>query len=239
MQNRLWIKSSLKDFSNLPQEPRALGFSADGKHLWAAGFNFGTIVFWNSVNGDETGRIETSLDKDNADYHIVSAALSPDGMRMAVGTSSAANLWDVPKSKRMIMLENGEADSVPYLGTPTIVFGVDGKLIVTGSEVEAGVWNANTGKKLQRYPTDPEKYCAVYAVAFDSKSQHVLMGLLDGSILLWDVAARKKLGTFKGHSQCISTVVFSSDGHLALSSSRDQSVVLWDLVKGAKAQTFK
>jgi WD40 repeat protein len=55
-------------------------------------------------------------------------------------------------------------------------------------------------------------------------------GSFNKSIVLWDVAARKPIGTaLVGHTQQVRTVSFSNDGQTLASGSSDGKIILWDL----------
>ena len=50
----------------------------------------------------------------------------------------------------------------------------------------------------------------------------------DGTVRVWDVAAGKEIGQFKGHSGRVEAVAFSSDGKTLVTSATDTTVLLWD-----------
>ena len=84
--HRMSIHSTVKEYSPFEQEPRALGFSPDGKLIWAAGWNFGTVKMWSAATGEETDSIETSLVKDDPNnFLITSAARSSDRAQAGSG----------------------------------------------------------------------------------------------------------------------------------------------------------
>ena len=57
-------------------------------------------------------------------------------------------------------------------------------------------------------------------------------GSIDGTILLWDVAARATTAMLKGHTEAITSVSFSPDGTILASGSLDDTVLLWDIATG-------
>jgi len=70
----------------------------------------------------------------------------------------------------------------------------------------------------------------VTSVAFSSDHKLLASGSGDGSIILWDVATRQRLGApLTGHSMWVNSVTFSPDGKMLASGSFDRSIILWDV----------
>jgi DNA-binding beta-propeller fold protein YncE len=80
---------------------------------------------------------------------ICAAAISPDGSRVAIAVGTAAQLWDVATSKRLL--------SFPHDGrVRSVAFSPDGsKLLTAGDDAVARIWDAATGERtLERKHTD-------------------------------------------------------------------------------------
>jgi hypothetical protein len=63
--------------------------------------------------------------------------------------------------------------------------------------------------------------------------------LADGTILIWDVAAKRELSRLRGHRGYAATLAFSPDGNTLASGGRDTTCLIWDvahLTKAAKPQ---
>ncbi len=66
----------------------------------------------------------------------------------------------------------------------------------------------------------------VGSVAFSPDNRHLVAGLFDGRVLVWDGSGQVAY-TLKGHESMVKTLVFSPDSSLLLTGSHDGSVRLW------------
>lgn len=69
---------------------------------------------------------------------------------------------------------------------------------------------------------------SVGSVAFSPDGKILTSASFDGTITLWDVATRQKLGSLKGHTNWVQSLAFSRDGETLASGSADGSIILWD-----------
>ena len=58
------------------------------------------------------------------------------------------------------------------------------------------------------------------------------MLLIQGTVKVWSLSARRLLHTFTGHSNWVSSVAFSPDGQILASGSGDRTIKLWNLRTG-------
>ena len=70
----------------------------------------------------------------------------------------------------------------------------------------------------------PERITAL-AVSVDGSLAAV--GLMDGSIRLFDVATGREISSLEGHAGVITALKFSPDGSILASGGRDGVVILW------------
>ncbi|HSN75537.1 MAG TPA: WD40 repeat domain-containing protein, partial [Anaerolineae bacterium] len=78
----------------------------------------------------------------------------------------------------------------------------------------------------------------VTALAISPDGQTALVGVADGTLVLWDLASRTERGRLAGHTDRISDVVWSRDGTQALSGGADGQVILWNLASGQELRRF-
>ena len=100
-----------------------------------------------------------------------------------------------------------------------------------------------------RLPLTPDRRASWSTnVAFGADGQTVVSGALhghvlasgrsDGTVVLWDVAKRRRLGTLEGHNGEVRGVAFSADGHTLASAGADKRVVLWDVDRRERLGTL-
>ena len=77
----------------------------------------------------------------------------------------------------------------------------------------------------------------VRSVSF-SRDGTLASGLDDGTIMLWDIAARQRIATLEGHMNSVESVAFSPDGTLA-SGAGDGTIMLWDIAARQRIATLE
>jgi WD40 repeat protein len=226
-----------------------VAFSPDGETI-AAGFGHpsrisgGGVVLWDVA----ARRRLTDGPLPVGEGFVTSVAFSPDGKTLAAGFGDPARspggggvvLWDVAARKRLadgpLPVKEGSV-----LG---IAFSPDGETIATGfGESSGGVvlWDVAARKRLADGPL-PVKEGRVRDVAFSPDGKTLAAGFdiavggrASGGVVLWDVAARKRLGDgpLPVKEGRVRGVAFSPDGKtLATGVSLDGpggGVVLWDV----------
>jgi serine/threonine protein kinase len=196
----------------------ATAFSPDGKTLAAAGYN-NRVELWRVADHAEIGTLLTPRNG------VGTLAFSPDGKTLAGASDDAVRLWDLA-TRRATALPTG-TDNVF-----TTAFSRHGTLAIAGTQT-VRFWN--TG---QRSPTTlTEVTSTVNAMAFSSDGQILACGGADGRVRLWDIPARKLLGTVTGQGKSIRAVAFSSDGSLLASADGD-TVLLWNTTTRARVATL-
>jgi WD40 repeat protein len=166
---------------------------------------------------------------------VTSAAFSPDGARVATGSTDATiKLWDVATG-RLIRTLARHSNEVAY--SVAAVFSPDGTRVLSGSSDGMRLWDAASGRLIRAVPTSS----SVKLLAFSPDGRRVLAGLLDHRAELWDATAWQRLQTFQ-HSDDrsdLEALAFSPDGALVLTGGQGPVAKLWDATTGKLVREFR
>ena len=168
---------------------------------------------------------------------ISKIAYSPDGTRLAVGSSIGVWIYDIEKGKAL--------DLFPMYGVSCVAFSPDGKTLISGNRRHNLVlWDMTTGKPLRTfingYHTD------VFSVAFSPDGKTLVSGHSNGFICLWETATGKDSNYFYNiwgeegsvlipdHIGAIRSLAFSPDGKTLVSMCKgtNDAVHLWEATTG-------
>jgi RNA polymerase sigma factor (sigma-70 family) len=172
----------VKAFTLSPLSAHWVGFSPDGKSVWAGG---------------PRGLSEWDLAAEKPVHQVAGpggqpAAFSPDGRRLASHSESAVLLWDIKQGKviRPDLLEGGH--SAPIMG---VTVSPDGAVIAT-DDIAGGIrlWDGATGRPLGR---SSSSWGGGPRVAFTPDSRSFL-AVADDYVtpVLFDAATGKELRRF-------------------------------------------
>ncbi len=152
---------------------------------------------------------------------ITSAAFSPDGQTLAMGSYSGAKLWRVSDGSLLhsITTEAGKA----------VAFSPDNQILATGLGSTVKLWRVSDGSRLR---TLEGLTSDVLSVAFSPDGQIVAAGGYNEGVKLWQANDGTLLHDLPGHTFHVLSVAFSPDGQMLASASDDYTVKLWRVSDG-------
>lgn len=112
-----------------------------------------------------------------------------------------------------------------------VKFSQDGKLLATGCNRVAQIFDAVTGSKMMTLsedisPKDGDLY--IRSVCFSPDSKYLATGAEDKMIRVWDIQRKKIKWALPGHDQDIYSLDWSRDGRYIVSGSGDRTVRVSD-----------
>ena len=152
-----------------------------------------------------------------------------DGRVMALGSSSAIELWELATLTRIGTMS--EPDHVPMF----VAFSPDGRHVVSTcldqrpDQQAVRVWDAVNLKLKTRL--DGHTMSAGFT-AFSPDGRTIATGSLDSTIRLWDLESETARVVISNHRSFVLGVAFSPDSRTLASCGADSTVRLWDARTG-------
>ncbi|MDE0088837.1 MAG: hypothetical protein OXU23_24170 [Candidatus Poribacteria bacterium] len=159
---------------------------------------------------------------------------SPDGKRLAVGTSIGVWLYDVKSGKEMI-LPTGDVKNFISLA-----FSTDGKILASCGSLNTSIqlWNTETGNERLSIKL-PDRFSGISAIVFtkNNKTLTCLGNIWD--IIEWDVNTGQELSK-KSVSISRKVFAFSQDGKTFVTGHEENGDIrLWSTASGHEGEVFK
>ena len=212
-------------FSNTSQHPiYVVAVDMDGNRTKTAG-----PISFRLKEGHSPQHI-TTIDRQGGGY-FGSAAFSPDGTTLAIGTGGGVYLYNASTTGYITFFRHTEGD---IYRNHSVVFSPDGTLLASGSaDGTIKLWNVATKENIATFEGHTGR-----SVDFSPDGTLLASGSADGTIKLWNVATKENTATLEGHTKAVTSVKFLPDGTLA-SSSTDGTVKLWDVTTKAQIATLE
>jgi serine/threonine protein kinase/WD40 repeat protein len=205
---------------------RAVGFSIDGKTVYALQGGQGIIHSWSVADGEKIK--ESALGPENSIRYLPPGIPSAFVCEYIIGPGqvegndpSAVSLWDRETGKLAKSLEG-------HKGTPTFcAMSLDGSRIIScAPDFSVRLWDVKSGRQILCVDNlDTHIRCVVIS----SDGKRFITGGEDHIVRLWDSSTGKQLAKFEGHTDIVNCVAISPDGTLAASGSNDTTIHLWQL----------
>jgi RNA polymerase sigma factor (sigma-70 family) len=214
-----------------------VAFAPDGQTLATSAFDR-TVRLWDPA----TGRLKNTL-RGHTEDGVYAVRFSPDGKSLvSCGADKTARVWDAATGKEKVTLTGHQE------GVELAIFSPDSRLVATASwDRTIKFWDAATGEEVASLTGH---VLPILSIAFSPDGKLLASGsgkwagianLPDrpGEVKLWDVAGRKELASFDGHSDVVFSVAFAPDGKTFASAGLDRTVKVWDVAQRKERATLR
>jgi WD40 repeat protein/beta-lactamase regulating signal transducer with metallopeptidase domain len=158
------------------------------------------------------------------------AAMSPDGQRLAIAIGSEVIVWDLA-TRRLLFAHSGHTGRVN-----AIVFSPDGRTIASaGNDATVQLISVRDGTLLQ---TLSHHTNWIQTLAFTPDGTLLISGGYDKTVRVWNLAAGVTQHLVTASTAAVRAVAVSPNGKLFLSAGTDGNVALWDLETGTQLRSW-
>jgi WD40 repeat protein/serine/threonine protein kinase len=155
--------------------------------------------------------------------NVFSFAFSPDG-KLLVGASAGpvTLVWDRATGREVARLSPGLRAR----------FSPDGALLATTNGRNVLLWDVatwqNAGELRGTGANERASNSALFGLAFSPDGRMLASSDFEGTLLLWDMATKRRVAARRVHSVPFGSVAYSSDGRRLVTAGGDGVVRLWD-----------
>lgn len=206
-------RKEVREITKNGAHANALSLTPDGTTL-AICWRGGEVELWRTRDLERITSFRTP------DSYIHGAAISPDGLRLAVMSRNKAQVWNVEVGQ-------SQGKSLETQGNFTaLAFNADGSLLATaGTEKSARVWHAESGEPAGAELVHPT---SSFFVEFSQDGRSILTQCGDGKVRLWDARTRAAVGVPIQLETNGTRAHFSPGGEWILTSEMNGTVQIWE-----------
>ncbi len=159
---------------------------------------------------------------------VTSVSFSTDVRYVASGHENGQiKIWEIKTGELLNVLWATKV----FGGIIDVEFSPDGRFIAACQDDERlRVW---------RFPDYREKFLegherAVYSLAFDPVTGHLVSAGVDGRVRIWDIETGETIREIKAHEKAIMSVAVTEDGRTLITGSKDNTIRIWELATGRR-----
>ena len=221
-----------------------IAWSNDSKYIITASNRVDAII-WEARSGK---KLRTFKDVSESQYRPTMIRFSNDNSHVVFNVNGVLYGYDTKTARKTIEVKSDHLDYYDVNISP------DGNyVIIPGKNNMGEIWNIKTGKKKtslkgylnhdrddgMRYSYESywdsgilEYISMRRAFALSPDNRHIVIGSIDSTAIMIELASGKVVQEFKGHGQVVIAFDFSPDGKMLATGGGDRHLLLWDVETG-------
>jgi WD40 repeat protein/serine/threonine protein kinase len=211
----LWgtaTKQEVRRFPGHTEQVTAVAYSPQGTTLATGSFD-NTVKLWDLANQGELGVLP------GHEKWAHSVAFSPDSKTLASAGwfDKTIKLWNVPSGRQVGMLKGHQG------AVTSVMFSADGRTLLSASPGDNAVrlWDVATQQQIDKFSDK----VGASSIAFSSDGNTMAAGRPNNTVVLWDLATRRKSTPIYGGEY----FAFAPDGKTLAVGCPDGSAKLYDI----------
>ncbi len=186
-----------------------------------------TLKIWSERKGREAFSVR-GLDS----YRTLNVCWSPDGGRLAVGSSAAGGSPGI----RIVDGNDGKLiETLPQI-SGILAWSADGKCLAGSYGQGIFVWDLSAKKRISNWLTHRG---TTFGISWSPNSRRLASCGTDHTVTVWDPSDGSEIFTWAGHRYAVNSVAWSPDGSILASGSGDATVKLWDARQGENPESLE
>jgi WD40 repeat protein len=202
-----------------------LAFSPDEQRL-VVGDHDATLTLWDVQTGQEVATYRGHT------IRVTCVAFSADGRQVhSLDAAGLVKTWDATRPPEALVLKEGR-------GALHATLSADGRLVAAAGVAVVYVWDADTGKQLQKFSLEDSAFMVAFSPDGALLAAAASSGpwISTGYVKVWEVKSGKLVHTLPDPARepgpATAAVAFSPDGKLLASGGLDRAVRIWDVATG-------